>query len=75
MSEPELCPKCERELSDDAPRGLCPVCMLEMVRGAESSVILTDSSRGGVLPGLLGCLRQEAESDGKRQDAGRRCPV
>ena len=77
MSEPELCPKCERELSDDAPRGLCPVCMLEMVRGAESSVILTDSSRAE------SCLdfwdvsdkRPKATESDKMRDGGAPCEV
>ena len=44
MSKPEPCPKCGREVPDDAPRGLCPVCMLDMVRGAESSLFVTESS-------------------------------
>ena len=77
MSEAERCPKCERELSDDAPRGLCPVCMLEMVRGAESSVILTDSSRAE------SCLdfwdvsdkRPKATESDKMRDGGAPCEV
>jgi hypothetical protein len=28
MSEPQACPRCGRELTDDAPRGLCPVCLI-----------------------------------------------
>jgi WD40 repeat protein len=28
MSETRTCPKCDRDLPDDAPRGLCPACLL-----------------------------------------------
>jgi tetratricopeptide (TPR) repeat protein len=28
MSDPQSCPRCGRELTDDAPRGLCPACLL-----------------------------------------------
>lgn len=34
MSEPRRCPECGAELSDDAPNGLCPGCLLK--RGFES---------------------------------------
>ena len=28
MTESQACPRCGRELPDDAPRGLCPACLL-----------------------------------------------
>src|SRR4051794_34645177 len=28
MTEPRTCPRCGRETPDDAPRGLCPACLL-----------------------------------------------
>jgi hypothetical protein len=28
MSENRTCPRCNRELPEDAPRGLCPACLL-----------------------------------------------
>src|SRR5271166_4596942 len=52
MADVEVCPKCQREVPDDAPRGLCPVCMLEMVRSLESSIIGTESPRGESCPDL-----------------------
>jgi eukaryotic-like serine/threonine-protein kinase len=45
MTELERCPQCGCEVPDDAPRGLCPVCMLGMVLGAESNQISADSLR------------------------------
>ena len=77
MSEPELCPKCERELSDDAPRGLCPVCMLEMVRGAESSVILTESSRAESRLDFWDASdkRPKSTDSDKMRDGGAPCEV
>jgi len=47
MLQDQVCPRCGRPLYDDAPRGLCPACLLLAVLRAEDA---NDGSAVGTAP-------------------------
>jgi hypothetical protein len=42
MAMTSVCPRCGRELSSDAPRGLCPACLFEIVLDLEVPVPIVE---------------------------------
>src|SRR4051794_5157502 len=70
MTDVRACPRCGRELPDDAPRGLCPACLLGFALagpGAASDPILGSDIEATVGTG---------ETTGDRhQTEGRRGPI
>jgi hypothetical protein len=43
MAMTSVCPRCGRELSSDAPRGLCPACLFEIALEREGPVPIVET--------------------------------
>ena len=54
MTEPLACPRCGRELPDDAPRGLCPACLLGAALAGPGDDLRSDPGLGRRGPSEVG---------------------
>jgi WD40 repeat protein len=68
MTETRTCPRCGRELPDDAPRGLCPACLLGAALAGPPDV--PDPASGSDAEGNPGTLAATVTSDSQETDAG-----
>ena len=59
MPATPACPRCHRPLPSDAPRGLCPTCLLMIARRSDSEDIGESEERTGNVSGT-GAARTRA---------------
>jgi hypothetical protein len=53
MSEPQSCPRCGRELPDDAPGGLCPACLIGAALATSDIGVSCLFGAGGILVSVV----------------------